>query len=160
MRLSPPWDSSFVVARMAPQGGGQLLLVTSSNLPYSLAGSQFASAAVGGGSGGGAVAGGAALLGRLSGLAAASGTRTRLLLAETSGVRVVDVTPGALPSAVVWPAMVPPAQAAASQLRGVVAAPTDGRFFIADKGAGVVWSLTIAPQVRCGSLYSASMAPL
>ena len=142
------------------QGGGQLLLVTSSNLPYSLAGSQFASAAVGGGSGGGAVAGGAALLGRLSGLAAASGTRTRLLLTETSGVRVVDVTPGALPSAVVWPAMVPPAQAAASQLRGVVAAPTDGRFFIADKGAGVVWSLTIAPQVRCGSLFGSSMAPL
>ena len=135
-------------------------MVTSRNLPYSLAGSQFASAAVTEGHGGGAVSGGGALLGRVSGLAAASGTHTRLLLTETSGVRVVDVTPGALPSAVVWPAIVPPALAAASQLKGVVAAPTDGRFFVADKGAGVVWSVTIAPQVCCGSLCGSSIAPL
>ena len=64
---------------------------------------------------------------------------------------MADLTLGTLPSAVVWPPLMPPANAAASRLRGLVAGVTDGHFYVADRGAAVVWSLTIAPKVHCGS---------
>ena len=74
--------------------------------------------------------------------------RTRLLVTEPGLVRVVDVTLGALPSAVVWPPLYPfPMQPAKSSLCGVVAGLLDGTFYIADRGAAVVWSLSISPQV-------------
>ena len=62
-------------------------------------------------------AGDATLLGGVTGLATASITRTRMLLSEPGLVRVVDVKPSVLPTCVVWPPLVPPAQTAASRLQ-------------------------------------------
>ena len=91
-------------------------------------------------------AGDATLLGGVTGLATASITRTRMLLSEPGLVRVVDVKPSVLPTCVVWPPLVPPTQTAASRLQGVTAGLADGRFFAVDRGAAVVWALTVGTQ--------------
>ena len=91
-------------------------------------------------------AGDATLLGGVTGLATASITRTRMILSEPGLVRVVDVKPSVLPTCVVWPPLVPPTQTAASRLQGVTAGLADGRFFAVDRGAAVVWALTVGTQ--------------
>jgi hypothetical protein len=70
VRLPPPWDKEFVVARVSPLGAGQLLVVNEHNAPYELAGSPLAAST--GATQTGAKAGPSVLLGRLTGLAAFS----------------------------------------------------------------------------------------
>ena len=137
-------DALFVVARVSAWGGGQLVVVEGDNMMYALAGNPLVAAS--------SVApqsvraGDATLLGGVTGLATASITRTRMLLSEPGLVRVVDVKPSVLPTCVVWPPLVPPTQTAASRLQGVTAGVADGRFFAVDRGAAVVWALTVGTQ--------------
>ena len=70
VRLPPPWDKEFVVARVSPLGAGQLLVVNEHNAPYELAGSPLAAST--GATQTGANPGPSVLLGRLTGLAAFS----------------------------------------------------------------------------------------
>ena len=128
VRLPPPWDKEFVVARVSPLGAGQLLVVNEHNAPYELAGSPLAAST--GATQTGAKAGPSVLLGRLTGLAAFSRytrnlccslstaypksaqsltsrvnrTPTRLLSTEATLLRVSDLTLlSHTPTAIVWP---------------------------------------------------------
>lgn len=102
VRLPPPWDKEFVVARVSPLGAGQLLVVNEHNAPYELAGSPLAAST--GATQTGAKAGPSVLLGRLTGLAAFARTPTRLLSTEATLLRVSDLTLlSHTPTAVVWP---------------------------------------------------------
>ena len=60
-----------------------------------------------------------------------------------------DLTLGTVPTAVVWPPL--PAPFGAKSLTSIAAGTTDGRFYVADRGASVVWSLAVPLQVSAAN---------
>ena len=81
-------------------------------------------------------------------------TRTRLIAVEPLLLRVMDLTLGTVPTAVVWPPL--PAPIGAKSLTSIAAGTTDGRFYVADRGASVVWSLAVPLQVSAAILARAA----
>ena len=140
-----PWQNSFLVARVSyPSLAGQVLVLNPDGTTYSLIGNQFLGSSFNNIA---VVDGSSVLLNAVQGMGL---NGNRLLLVEARRVLVADlvVGPSGHARANVWPPIPSPEPTADYEnLCGVEVGPTGADWYVADRGGGGVWSLTLAADM-------------